>query len=307
MTTLYSPPRLAPFGLLLAATLLGGCLTTELSSSWLVDRLRILAVRPEPAEPSPGDTVSFEALVVSPDAELELVLWIGCLADAAGVLGCELDMDLLGELEGLDPESLTPEELAELYQELQDVGLIGAEPYLPPSYSVPDDLLDGLSEEEQREGLSLFVQITAMPQGATDEDDFELAYKRVPVSMASTPNHNPQIRALLFDGVELEPDTVVEVDAGQSYELEPVLADDAVEIYEYWSESGEVEERVEEPYYSFFVQEGSIDIPFALHPYGEFSWTAPGEPSDQERSIWIIVQDRRGGMSWWSQRVLVDG
>ncbi len=291
--------------LLLIAPLLASCDVQQLSRSWEIDRLRILAVKAEPAEPGPGDTVTFEGLVVSPKAELEMVMWIGCLGSDLDVFGCEIDASILGDLEGLDPEEMTAEELFELYQTLQEAGLMGVEPYLPPSFVVPDDILDDLSEEERNEGLSLFVQVTAIPQGSGGEDDVELGLKRVPVSDAATPNHNPVIDHLLIDGVEIAAGTVLEVEAGQPYTFDPVLADDAIETYSYQMIDGSWEDRVEEPYFSIYIEQGDTDAVNTLYPHSDFDWTAPAAPEDPEMTVWIIVQDRRGGMSWWSQEILV--
>jgi hypothetical protein len=293
------PGALAP----LFALALLGCQRVELSSSWTIDRLRILAVKAEPAEPAPGDTVAFEALVISPQAPLQIVLWLACPADIAGVMGCELDPAVLEQLAGLDPESMTPEELAELYATLTEAGLMGVEPYLPPTWTVPDDILDGLTEAERNEGITLFTQISAIPEGAEGDAEIELAYKRVPISQAVTPNHNPAIDHLQIDGALVEPGVTLELDPGQAYEIEPVLADDAVETYRYLTLDGTWEDREEEPYFSIFVQEGELDAANTLFPYSSFTWTTPEVPTTAEQTLWIVVQDRRGGMNWWSQAV----
>ena len=293
--------RLGSIFLLAASPAITGCTTTDLSSSWVVDRLRILAVQAEPAEPGPGDTITFEGLVVSPDAELELTMWIGCLGSDLDVFGCEIDATILEDLGDLDPSEMTTEELLELYETLQEAGLMGVEPYMAPSFTVPDDILDDLTEEERNEGLSLFVQVTAIPDGASDEDHTELGLKRVPVSAAKTPNHNPSIDHLLIEGVAIAEGTVVEVDAGGAYEIEPVLGDDSIETYQYMGTEGSWEERVEEPYFSMFVEQGSLDAVNTLYPHSGFGWTAPSDPDQEQTTIWIIAQDRRGGMTWWSQ------
>jgi hypothetical protein len=292
---------------LLTASLsaLAGCTTTELSRSWVVDRLRILAVKAEPAEPGPGETVHFEGLVVSPEAELELVMWIGCLGSDLDVFGCEIDATILEDLEGIDPEQMSLEELMELYEALQEAGLMGVEPFLPPSFEVPEDILDELSEEERNEGLSLFVQVTAIPEGAADQDDSELGLKRVPVSDAATPNHNPVIDHLLVEGVPVQSGTLVEVEAGQPYDLEPVLSADSIESYEFWTVDDTWEQRVEEPYFSIYIDHGAIDAANTLYPYSGFTWTAPEDPELTDATVWIVVQDRRGGMNWWSQQLRI--
>ena len=56
-------------GLALSAA---GCGGSDLAQEWQLDRLRILAVRATPAEPRPGDTVTFDRLLyVPPDTTLE--------------------------------------------------------------------------------------------------------------------------------------------------------------------------------------------------------------------------------------------
>ena len=47
------------------------CSRIEVSESWQIDRLRILAIAAEPAEPRPGDTVRFRSLVPWTNAELD--------------------------------------------------------------------------------------------------------------------------------------------------------------------------------------------------------------------------------------------
>ena len=63
-----------PFALLM----LSGCLTQSLSPAWFIDRTRLLAVRAEPAEPRPGDLVTFTSLAVDPAQDL-LIVWTGCV------------------------------------------------------------------------------------------------------------------------------------------------------------------------------------------------------------------------------------
>lgn len=182
---------------------------------------------------------------------------------------------------------------------------MGVEPYLAPTFTVPEDILDGLTEDERNEGLSLFVQVTAIPQDSQGEDDIELGLKRVPVSDAATPNHNPAIDHLLIDGVEVDAGVTVEVTGNQTYAFEPILSDDSIEPYQYLTLDGGWEERVEEPYFSIYIEQGSVDAVNTLYPYSDFEWTAPLDPSDPAMTLWIVVQDRRGGMSWWSQDILV--
>jgi hypothetical protein len=282
--------------------LLLACTTEELSQSWQIDRLRVLGVAAEPAEPAPGDVVTFSSLVVSPEEAWAGTAWMVCLDPTDVDVGCEVDTSLLSE--DMDLEALI------------EAGFIGFEPYLPPTWTVPDDALDGLTEAEAREGVNAFVNLAAFhedPDGeplgeglpAVDTEDVELAFKRVPVSLAPTPNHNPAIATLRIDGVDVASDTVLVVDAGEPYTIEVVLADDAVETYTFLNGEGEEEERTEEPYFTFYAQEGEFDFgqTYAVWPDTSVDWVAPDEPELAEQSLWAVVRDRRGGMSWTELRL----
>lgn len=281
---------------LAAAPLAAGCGTDEVAQAWQIDRLRVLAVAAEPAEPRPGDTVTFRSLTVSPAAGWSYTAWVACLDPQDTDLGCSLDPDLIEEVQA-DGE-IDADEIAAL----QEAGLVGVEPFLPPTWTVPEDALDGLDEDAALEGLTAFVNLAAFPEMAEgeelDEGDVELAYKRVPVSLATTPNHNPALVGVRLDGVDVPVGTRVAVDVGQSYAVEAVLADDAVEDYTYRNDAGEDETRTEEPYFTWYLQEGTFDQTATLYPTTEVTWTAPESPELAEQSLWVVVRDRRGGMAW---------
>jgi hypothetical protein len=278
------------------------CTTAELSQSWQIDRLRVLGVASEPAEPRPGDVVTFSSLVVSPEQPWVGTAWMVCLDPEDVDLGCEVDTSVLeGDVD---------------FAALQEAGFIGFEPYLPPTWTVPDDALDGLSAEEQLEGTNAFVNLAAFHEGETslgeglpgiDTEDVELAFKRVPISLASTPNNNPAVATLRVDGVDVQPDTVLVVDAGEPYTVEVVLADDAIETYTFVNGDGDEEDREEEPYFTFYAEEGEFDLgqTYAVWPDATVDWVAPASPEEAEQTLWAVVRDRRGGMAWATLRLRV--
>jgi hypothetical protein len=174
--------------------------------------------------------------------------------------------------------------------------MIGADPFWPASWTPPEDALDELSPYEQLEGLGAMVNLTVIPEGAEHEQDQEIAFKRVPVSMATHPNHNPEIIRTEVDGEQYPPGATLEAVRGRTYEIKPILSDSSIETYTYVDSQGVCEERIEEPYFNWYIEGGSVDMPFSLYPFSSIEWTAPEEAFDG--MVVATARDRRGGMAW---------
>lgn len=278
----------------LAVLALSGCVINsnkhkrprDLDDSWLVNKPRLLGVQAEPAEARPGDVVQFQALLVDPFDEIDTILWIACPVEEgdSGVgFGCISAED----------------------------NIIGVEPFQPPVYQAPADFLAEVPEEDRAEGRYVNVQVTGLPpidpeeleQGFDFEDiDFnqvEAGYKRMIVSEASTPNHNPGIDAIGAEGIRYEETEVMEVEAGATYDLELFLTEELIETYEFVNSDGIVEQRVEEPYVAWYVTGGVLAEPYTLYPFTQAQWTAP-QDAGTEGTAWAVVRDRRGGQAWRS-------
>jgi hypothetical protein len=273
----------------------------DLPPAWLVERTRILAIQAEPPEALPGQAVTFQALIGRPPGEQEDigVIWLACPVEDDG-FGCVTDFGAV-DLENPDPEALA------------ELGFIGFQPGFEPQYTVPADLLDGLDEVQRLEGSYVLIQVTALPLATLEEpvDDVDFSeiqsgYKRLIVSEAPTPNHNPSIGALTVDGLPVPADAaVVHVEAGQSYDLGALLPEGAIETYIFLNGDGLEEERVEEPYITWFATGGEMLQQFSLWPGSlQIPWTAPEE--EGETGTWYaVLRDRRGGMSWYVQDFVV--
>lgn len=309
--------RRPPISLLLTALPLSGCGSTGLAQSWQLDRIRILGVRATPAEPQPGETVTFESLVYAPaDTPLGGVLWFACLPKGADEFGCELDPGILS-LFSEDLEELSPQEAADLYAQAVEAGFVGFEPLLPPTWNAPSDALAGLDEPAQQEGVSAIVNLTAVPEADDPDGDLtEIAYKRIPISLAETPNHNPDLLGfeiytdpVFKDGTFVRGTLVehtggaFEAVRGAEYQLVPVLADDAIETYRYTGDDGASEDRTEQPFVTWYTEGGRFLQEFSLHPYTSTTWTAPASAFDGV--VVAVMRDRRGGMGWTSLQVSV--
>lgn len=307
--------RTSPSPLLLVPLL--ACGGIDLAQGWQLDRTRVLGVRATPAEPRPGDTVTFESLVYTPAGETTAgVLWFACLPETADDFGCTLD-PAVADLFSEDPGALTPAEQAELYAAAVEAGLVGFEPVLPPVWTAPPDALDGLDETQQLEGVSAIVNLTVLPDDA-DEDgaDVEVAYKRLPISLATTPNHNPDVVGMdVFSDPQFDAGTFVRgtpvsltdgvlvASRGADYQLVPALADDAIETYTFTSPDSTGESRTEEPFFTWYTEGGRFLQEFSLHPYTSTTWTAPDAAF--EGVVVAVARDRRGGMGWTSLKVRV--
>ena len=90
------------------------------------------------------------------------------------------------------------------------------------------------------------------------------------------------------------------VDAEQVYELSVDLRDDAIQTYTYVTGDGVAEERVEEPYAEWFSTGGTLDETITLHPYLGATWVSPESAVDG--TWWVVLKDRRGGLTWVAQR-----
>jgi hypothetical protein len=291
------------------ALALGGCVIggdrfprpRDLTDVWQVDKTRILAVRADPPEVRPGEVVRFSALIGRPPAETDplSVVWFACPLDESAAAGCG------GDLTGVDLENPDPEVLAEL-------GLIGFEPLLPPVYTPPLTLLDALSPAERLEGTYVLVQTTVLPPEVLEDPEFELdpaeleaSFKRLVVSEATTPNHNPAFAAFGVDGIAVSAETLVHVDPLQAYELQVVITPESFEQYEFLTSDGVVDTREEEPYVAWFTTGGELGESVTLPPYLDSTFVAP-ERSGTTGSWYAVARDRRGGMTWWVQRWVVD-
>ena len=271
------------------------CAADTMSQAWQLDRLRILGAQISPAEPRPGETAEFTSLVYAPEQQpLETVIWFACLNQNASSFGCNID-----------PNIIESNDLAAL----EEAGFAGIEPeQFPlgsPGWTIPNDALDSLTEEEKQEGTSGFVNITAIPaldeqtdevqsfQDSTQQDQLEIAYKRFPISESDNPNTNPTLIGFTIDDVEY---THFSATAGETYSIEPILSEDSVETYSYTPPNSAPESREEEPYFTWYTEGGLFFQEYSLYPFSAAEWTAP--PAPWSGKLIVVVRDRRGGMDW---------
>lgn len=279
-----------------------GCTAPDFAEEWQLDRLRLLAVRADPAEPKPGDIVTFSSLAYIPDDVEWSSVWFACMD--GDTEGCTLDPALTEQLERAD--ELSQAELAALFEALRAGGFVGVQPGMDLLWFVPDDALDGLSAAESLEGLSATVT-----SALSTEADSELTLKRVPVSLGSTPNLNPDVSPLTFDRIEVDGSQAIVVEANNEIDLHASLVAGA-ETYMYVTTQGKPEERTEEPSWRWYTSGGTLAVnadsaEFSFDDDGSIEsdmvWTTPTKPGDY--TLAAVALDGRGGMGWQSLIVTV--
>ena len=119
------------------------------------------------------------------------------------------------------------------------------------------------------------------------------------MSESPTPNNNPELSALKVFGYTTSPDQIVYLDGGSRYDIEAMYGDHTVETYEYLNRDGEWETRVEEPYIAWYATGGEMLDSYSLYPDTTSKWIAP--ESGTSGTLWAVIRDRRGGMSWITQ------
>jgi hypothetical protein len=262
----------------------------DLEPSWLANRPRLLAIRADPPDVLPGGSAALQALFADPEEELRGSLWLGCADAATTSFGC-----------ALDPTALSPDASLD---DLIAAGVIGFEPGWEPEVTAPPDYLEGLDARVAARGRPYTATVIGLPDSVDDDEiDFNrirVGFKRVMVTTREPPNRNPEIVALLVDGEPVTPDEPVVVASGETYELDLALRDDAIETYVHLTVDGALEERTEQPFAEWYASGGTVRRATTIHPFLYSTWTAPSEP-DMAGTWWVVLKDRRGGLSWLRQ------
>lgn len=298
-------------GLLLAAA---GC-ETGFRPETLIDDLRLVGVRAEPADLRPGEATQLSALVLDPSrAAPPTVLWVGCAPDPYNQ----------NRSPCADPAVL------------QDPGsLTGGTGTLPPGvsvigfnqqarYTVPATLFDVLPAEDPRRQTGTVGQIiafavaeTVSPTASPEElaalfDRVQkkevksvIALFRVAVSeREGERNHNPQVEALTVDGERWPRGARVLVRPGVKATLDLAVADAALETWTAATPDGPATktERLLVAWYSTAGRYSQVMT--TLREAVQTVFTAPGaeaeDPVPERRafSLYTVVRDTRGGQSW---------
>jgi hypothetical protein len=265
----------------------------ELSPQSLVERFRILAVRADVPEPSPGDTVTLDALVADPDGAGRAVsyLWVAC------VLGPSRDPQACADPSGGG---------------IIGVGFAATFSFVAPALAGGETAAQVLLTFSGCAGGTFTLPMDGGTPSGTPEcagGDAATAYKRVVVSTATERNHNPSLATLSLDGeswVEgpavtrtacVEGSTCTPLEVGAT--LGPGSAENWTEIV-----FGSPQVRTEEVFVSWFATGGSFERIRSGGEDPKVKFTPPKEPGTLD--FWFVVHDGRGGTDWTSRQMVFE-
>lgn len=241
----------------LAALAAAGC-DEATSERWLLEEVRVLAVKAEPPETQPGGTVSLSALAVDPlgaGFRTLSIAWGVCVPDPA-----------VGQASCAEPGRTIP------------LGTGSS-----ATLTVAADVLDGLDPDLALRGIDLFVVVAASaPEvDGVDGADGEAAFKRVRVSTDPLPNANPRIA--WFNPASIPED-------GETTLLQAAVTDDSVEEFE-----GGLGPDVETIRYSWYTTAGALERGVTLgEPIAsDLKWKV-----ERPATLYLTARDDRGGLDW---------
>jgi len=280
----------------LALVAVAGC-GERLAPQSEVTKLRVLAIRADHPEASPGDVVNVTALWADPEGDGRDVgfVWASCTIGP-----------------GTDPRTCTQAgaEAAPI-----DFGVGPDHAYT--DLTIPADALDGVDEAVVlvtlvvcAGGIPDLVASQEAGEVVCPEGDPIIAYKRITVTAGDAPNQNPGVAETLFSGSPWSDRGLPQVPVCPSgdcagYALELTAAEDAAETYVGETPDGPAEMR-EELLVSFFSTGGEFDRVRAVDDANASflaAWRAPKEPGDV--TVWFVLRDGRGGITWAERTVSI--
>ncbi len=142
-------------------------------------------------------------------------------------------------------------------------------------------------------------------------------YKRVVISANARPNTNPPPPRVRIGGTWVslpagggtdcvpEDGSTLRLPHSQNATLSPDSNETRwIEPYRVLTASGQLVDRTETAFYSWYVTDGSLGRGLTQSPTRDNYWRAPDAPGPQ--TLWIFLRDGHGGTSWCRVRLTVD-
>ncbi|MBI5517695.1 MAG: hypothetical protein HY909_28245 [Deltaproteobacteria bacterium] len=291
---------------------LGSCIE-DLDRKSLVRYPRVLDIIAEPPEVNPGGTITFR-VITGGVRETPTFRWVACVSPdptglpfgTSGFGTASSEVGCFSEA-GVGSVPLGTGETARFTipaRTLENIDLLASR--------FGQRLQEGTLRTLARDvGIVLGVGVT-METGGT----VARAYKRVVVSLSTTPNRNPppprfRVGTTLLvpsserDRCEPEGGGALRVRAGQRVALAPDTMEETwFEPFRALTATGDFQDRRESAFYSWYVTGGSLARDLTRNPTRNNEWAAPAEPGAYD--LWLLVRDGRGGSSGCRAAVTVE-
>jgi hypothetical protein len=309
----HSPLSLA-VGRLVPLVLLAACIEVpDFPDGNVVLEQRPLAIIAEPPEARPGQPVELSLMTSRPLEDAAGVQWRVCGEYFSFSGGNQYGDGESGEGCGADDPAFATGARVQL------PGILGAA--LFANLDLAREVLGGALPEGTIDLVRTRVGLPLLVEARFEHDDRILrATKRVLVSERTDGNANPPPPSFELGG---EPVTVVDpeqpfacatasgavpvVDPGSEVELAPQGKEEEpwLERYQIIDARGDLQNRTESAFYSWYVTGGDVDPGTSKTPDRDAKWRTPAE--DACHRVWVIVRDGHGGTSACGVDVAVGG
>jgi hypothetical protein len=295
-----------------------GC-DEEFKPASVVDKLRVLAARSEPAEINPGKVAQLTGLVVDPTrAAKPTVFWIACDPDPfnQGRTACATT-DTFEDPSSLDLSS------GELPPGMHFIGLGDRAAYLAPAdlfAPVPADspvrqdgtvaLILMLAIGEEVSPLAPKEELAAVFERVRNkETDAVIGLFRIIVSEKPVANLNPEFATLRYGDDSPPPGAHLLFRPDEKRDVVVTATDASYETYKQKEPDTGLVEKTERIQVAWYGSGGRFsEDAWALDSSVAEEYTAPGyDPvdlvtKDRQGTLWAVLRDSRGGITWTEQR-----
>lgn len=283
---------------------LAGCAPELGADAWLVDRVRLLAVRAEPAEVPPGAVAVYSAFLASPDGSdaSSTLSWSLCTApkpiseNDTVASACVLDPDALQPLgEGTTVSVTMPEDACQRFGPDPPPQGAGEAPLRPRDADITGGYYQPLRVDDGT-GTSFPLQrITCSLAGASAKvaAEFRARYRA---------NQNPELAGLSAYDAAGDPLALDALPADTEITLRaswPAVSAETYPVYDLATRT--LLDRRESLRVSWFAAVGSLALDHSgrtateIETFAENTWRTPVAGPVR---LWVVLRDDRGGVAF---------
>lgn len=305
--------------LLLVFLALVGC-ADDFAPYSRLDKLRVLAIRSQPAMPMPGTVAALSALTFAPAGEIPAVHWSWCPVQAAASESYVCPLDQAAAAQAFAPalDATTGGVLPSLDLGT-DANALFTNPFSAQALSVL--CTGGLDSPWLSSAFDCDdgYPVTIVLDVATTSDFLRAGFVlRLPVGSTPEINNNPSIAGLSLEDAPLsEPLTSLRLAPDQQTALSIQVTPAVAEVRSIPPAEGAPGTRLERLTASWFASTGEIEHPrtsfidgtASLDEMSRNRFTAPAAdawPSDGLTDFAVVLRDDRGGSAWITRKVILE-